>query len=295
MYSLQIIENEFLRVAVNPIGAELFSIYDKKDNMEMLWQGNSEFWGSRAPVLFPIVGGLKNNTTYYQGKPYLIPKHGIIRRNDQLELVEESSHSITYGLLAEESTLNVYPFRFLFEISFTLKSNCLIIRHKVVNKDSKVMYFSLGAHPAFNCPFKSSEDYEEYEIEFDVPEEVLVSNRLNKEGLITDKTRSVNLVNNCLPLTKNLFDDDALIFKKIKSRKVTLKNRGGGKAIVVDFKDFPHLGIWAKPNAPFVCIEPWLGYADAWDSDQLIENKEGMIRLQPKQDFFAEYGISIIS
>lgn len=294
MYSLKVIENEHLRVSVNPIGAELYSIYDKKDKMEMLWQGNSEFWGSRAPVLFPIVGGLKNNTMIYESRAYQMPKHGIVRYNDQMEIVSEKSSSVTYKLQSGDGTLKVYPFKFVFEITFELQGNSLLVKHKVGNKDHREMYFSLGGHPAFNCPFVHTDTYEDYGLKFDIDEGALVSNRLNADGLLSESTRTIELEENWLPLKKNLFDKDALIFKQINSRKVSLSRRNGGKSVVVEFKDFPYLGIWAKPGAPFVCIEPWLGYADNWNSDQLIEHKEAMICLQAEKEFSADYKISII-
>lgn len=292
MYSLHTIENEFLRVEVNPIGAELFSIFDKKDQREVLWQGNSDFWASRAPVLFPIVGALKNNTVYYEKQAYLMPKHGIIRRNDQLEIVEERTSRIKYRLTFNDYSLKVYPFKFEFEIAFLLQEQSLIIKHNVKNLDTAKMYFSIGGHPAFNCPFYASESYEDYGLEFET-EETLNSHTLTLDGLISDDTVQISTDKKWLPLTKDLFKKDALIFMNIKSKQVALKPKTGGKGVVVRFNDFRDLGIWAKPGAPFVCIEPWLGYADKWNSDQLIEHKEGMLTLNPNEEFNASYSITL--
>lgn len=292
MYSLHTIENEFLKVSVNPIGAELFSIYDKKGRKEMLWQGNSDFWGSRAPVLFPIVGGLKKNTIQYNGKDYLIPKHGIVRRNDQLELIEEKVHSITYQLKSSERSLKIYPFQFTFTIGFSINKNSLVVKHTVKNEDNTTMYFSLGGHPAFNCPFKKKHDFEDYGLTFEF-EEPLISHQLTADGLISAKMVTLTLDKNRLPLQKSLFDKDALIFTSLKSREVSLFHKNNKKKIVVRFNDFPHLGIWSKPGAPFVCIEPWLGYADKWNSNQKIEQKEGMQALAVDKNFEASYSITV--
>lgn len=292
MDPLQTIENEFLRVSVNRIGAELFSVYDKKQKTEILWQGNPNFWGSRAPVLFPIVGGLKNDTMHYQGANYSIPKHGIIRRNDQLQLIEERPYSITYQLISSEHTLKVYPFRFTFTITFTLNGNALKVEHTVKNEGDEVMYFSLGAHPAFNCPFKNRKELEQYALEFEFDEE-LNTNRLTFDGLLSDETDRIHTEGNLLRLKENLFDKDALVFKTLKSRKVSLHKKDGRSKVTVVFSDFPQLGIWSKPAAPFICIEPWIGYADKWNTNQNIEDKEGMEVLPANASFKASYSIIV--
>lgn len=292
MYDVHTIENEFLKVSVNPIGAELFSIYDKKDGKEMLWQGNSDYWGSRAPVLFPIVGGLKNNTIQYKGKDYLIPKHGIVRRNDQLELIEEKAHSISYQLKSNEGTLKLYPFRFTFIITFIIDKNILEIKHTVINEDDTTMYFSLGGHPAFNCPVNTKHNFEDYGLEFEF-EEPLISHRLTLNGLIADETEQFATEGNWLPLQNNMFDKDALIFTTLKSKQVSLFSKNSKKKITVKFPDFPYLGIWSKPGAPFICIEPWIGYADKWNTNQKIEDKEGMQSLPVNSSFFASYTIEV--
>jgi galactose mutarotase-like enzyme len=157
------------------------------------------------------------------------------------------------------------------------------VEHTIINHDTqKPMFFSLGGHPGCNCPFFENENYEDYFIEFEVPETDetwLVS----KEGLIENE--SIPFLNNSktLPLRKDLFAKDALIFKNLKSNHVSLKSKNHGIALTVDISEFEYLGLWAKPNAPFICIEPWLGISDAINTNQYFTKKEGIQRLDAKE------------
>jgi galactose mutarotase-like enzyme len=289
---LHSLQNEKLSIGVKLIGAELCSIKKIKTGTEYIWQANPKIWDSHAPNLFPIIGALKNGEFFFKNKTYQLPKHGILRNNGNIELKEKNPDSLIFNLKYSEETLKNYPFKFNFEIMFQLKEKILTVSHKMVNLDDKAMYFSVGAHPAFNAPIYKGESYEDYYLEFDRNLD-LNTWLLNEEGLISSQTRTILRDDNKIKLHGNLFDKDALIFKNIKSKKVALKSRKSGTVLFVEYNDFKDLGIWAKPAAPYVCIEPWLGYADVEGTTQDIKAKEGIMELMPSETFNASYSITI--
>jgi galactose mutarotase-like enzyme len=221
-----------------------------------------------------------------------MPKHGIVRHNENLQLEESTENSLLFSLTYSEETLKQYPFKFRFSIKFILEDKTLKVAHSVYNLDDKPMYFSLGGHPAFNAPLYKGEGYDDYYLEFDRKMD-LKSYVLNEEGLISNSTKSILQNDNVINLHKNLFDEDALIFKNISSKSVALKSKKSGLVLTVDYRDFKDLGIWAKPGAPYVCIEPWLGMADLESTDQQLKNKEGIIEIMPSEEFNASYSIRI--
>ncbi|WP_411894905.1 aldose 1-epimerase family protein [Winogradskyella sp. A2] len=288
-----LLKNHLLNVGIKRKGAELCSIKSTLNNKEFVWQADPDIWGSHAPVLFPIIGCMKNNTYFYNGLKYNMPKHGFVRHNNNVEVVEQTSDMVKFRLESSEELSKIYPFKFQFNLKYQLKENFLKVNHEVLNLDSKPMYFSLGGHPAFNCSFEKDENYNDYFLEFEALE-TSKSYLLNiSNGLLTDKTISVFSDENRINLSDTLFDNDALIFKDLKSRKVYLKHKDKGNLLSVTFKDFEYLGIWAKPKAPYVCIEPWLGIADHENTNQKIEDKEGIILLENNKSFNASYTIEI--
>lgn len=287
------IESPSLKVSLKQTGAELCSIISKKMGKEYLWQANPKIWNNHAPVLFPIIGSLKEGKYLYQDRWYEMPKHGIIRKNENMDVEELSNNSVTFVLFSDETTKERYPFDFQFRISFTLLENTLTVSHQIINIGNEDLLFSLGGHPAFNCPIHDGSNYEDYYLEFEQAEHA-VTHLLNMEkGLISNETELVLNNTNRLPLHSHLFDRDALIFKNLKSNSVSLVHKENGNVLTMEFKDFPYLGIWAKPDADFVCIEPWLGIADGVDHNQKIEEKEGIITLKTGKIFSAAYTIEI--
>ncbi|MDR9457891.1 MAG: aldose 1-epimerase family protein [Salegentibacter sp.] len=286
------IKNEFLSIAVNPVGAELSSIKNLETGIEHLWQGNPEIWASQAPNLFPVIGVLKNGEYTFEGKTYKMPKHGFVRYNKNIRLKSKTENELVFELQFSEESLKQYPFKFNFEIAFKLNGKNLEVSHQVSNLDEKTMYFSLGGHPAFNAPLSENEDYEDYYLEFDQKLD-LRSYLLNKEGLVSERTEGILDNENKIWLKKDLFENDALIFKNIPSKKVVLKSKNSGAVLSVEYSDFKNLGIWAKPNAPYVCIEPWLGIADVEGTDQNLKTKEGIEQLEPEEVYQATYVINI--
>jgi galactose mutarotase-like enzyme len=287
------LENEFLKIGVNPIGAEINSIFSKGSSIEYCWQGNPDIWGSTAPVLFPIIGCLKNERYYFEGKHYTIPKHGFIRNNKNLQFEQPSENTIAYSLKYNEESLKNYPFKFEFIIRFILIENVIHVEHEVINHSgTDEMYFSLGGHPAFKCPINEREKYEDYYLEFEKEENVNTWEVL-PSGLINSVTQPLLDSTSILNLHKNLFDNDALILKEHNSKRVSLKSKKSNNCVTVEYKDFPYLGLWAKPGADFICIEPWLGISDTHDTDQNFKTKEGILKLGVRSHYRASYSIII--
>lgn len=289
MYS---IKNQYLEVSVQKTGIELCSIKSVASGKEYMWDANPEVWGSYAPVLFPIIGSLKDNGYTYKGKEYSLPKHGMIRHNENVELIESTSDSLTFKLKYNEDTMKMYPFQFEFITKYILKGNRLVVAHEVINHGNDELLFSLGGHPGFKCPINKDEVYEDYYLEFEQIEHAPTW-VLHNDGLQSDETRPVFKNSNVIPLHANIFDDDALIFKNLKSSVVCLKSKKSDQVLKFDYTGFPYLGIWAKPNADFVCIEPWMGVTDKWNTDRKLENKEGIKTLGGNSSFKASYSIEI--
>ncbi|NIJ54267.1 aldose 1-epimerase family protein [Dyadobacter arcticus] len=286
------IANEHLKITVQETGAELCQIQSTVTGKDYLWNANPKVWASYAPVLFPVIGAIKNGFVSYKGQEYAVPRHGMVRNNANVKLVSQTNSSLTFGLKYSEETLAVYPFKFEFLITYSLEGSHVIVQHKVINHGSDEMLFSLGGHPAFKCPLHEGETYEDYYLEFEAVENDSTW-LLEKNGLVSNETRPVLEHTNVLHLNSHLFDHDALIFKHLISNQVSLRSTKSGQVITLHFEDFPYLGIWAKPNAHFICIEPWLGIADSADSDQNFENKEGILTLAPAAHFHANYTIEI--
>jgi len=285
------IENEFLKISVKQTGAELCKIQSVKTGKDFMWNADPNVWASSAPVLFPVIGAVKNGFVKYNDKDYSVPRHGIIRNNAQVELVEQNENSLTFGLKYSEETLKIYPFEFEFLITYRLDSHKIIVNHQVINHGTEEMLFSLGGHPAFKCPLHADEVYEDYYLEFEAVE--TDSTWLLEDGLVSKTTKPVLENTNVLHLHKHLFDNDALIFKHLISKTVSLRITKSPEVITMHYNDFPYLGIWAKPQANFICIEPWLGIADSTDSDQDFETKEGILKLTSGQTFEASFTIEI--
>jgi len=288
------VENHRLRIAVEDVGAELASLFVFENGREYMWQADPAIWGSHAPVLFPIIGMLKDGKTTIDGKEYRIPKHGMVRRNDQLELFYHSEDRITFRMCWSEETLKVYPYKFDFRVTYRVRNEHVIVYHEIYNVDEQPIYFGLGGHPAFKVLLRDGEVYEDYSLHFEAPE-TAARYSVMPDGTISSATRPVPWqANGVLPLTHDLFADDALVFKDLHSPSVSLVSRINGPALKVDYAGWTHLGVWAKPNGDFVCIEPWLGLADAHDSTGDFKAKEGIIELGVGETFERSYDIKIL-
>ncbi len=285
------LENDKIKIEVDTKGAQLQQLFLKENDKNYLWHGDPKYWGRRAPVLFPIVGRLKDNQYVYAGKTYQMTQHGFARDNE-FELLEKKQDSLTYVLEENEATLEKYPFKFRLEIKYTINENSLAVKYKVINKDHKDMYFSIGAHPAFYWPLRDGEEKEDYYLEFEKEEEA--EKYLLEEGLLNHQTESILDNQKILELNSEIFKDDALVFKNLKSEKVTLKSKKSEREVEMKFKNFPYLGIWSQSEeAPFICLEPWHGIADSVDSSGKLEEKEGIMSLDTGNNFESTYLIKI--
>ncbi len=279
------ISNSKLSASIKHAGAELFSIKDNQNN-EYIWEGNPDFWGKHSPVLFPIVGTLKNNTYTVAGKEYQLPRHGFAR-DMEFELIEKSENSAVFSLKSSDETLKKYPFEFELQLIYTLKENVLSLEYNIINKGREKMPFSIGAHPAIAVPG----NFEDYALQFEKEEQLKYY--LLENDLISSKTKILEKENNAVPLNYELFKNDALIFKTLDSKSLTIL-KDSKPYIKVDFPDFPSLGIWTKENAPFICIEPWLGYSDTDENTGDLYKKEGILILDETKNFTAKFNIAIL-
>ncbi len=282
-----------LEIVTSPIGAELTSI--KYNSEERLHQGESVldkegkvFWKRHAPVLFPIVGSLKNNTTYIDGKKYEMSQHGFAR-DMVFDIVNISEREHTYVLKYNENTLKMYPYKFELYISYFIEENKLTVIYKVRNLDIRPIYFGIGGHPAFIIDLKNNK----YKVEFENEENNIKFSQLDA-GLISYKNNYINnslMSNNrCIEISKDTFSHDAIIMSGLSSRKLRLYENNIEK-LEFEFGQFKYLSLWSKKNAPFLCIEPWQTTADYTDSNQDFTLKKDNIKLEVNEEYKCSYSI----
>ncbi len=278
---LHYLENDILKIAVETHGAELSSIFNKKENKEMLWQGDPAFWGRKSPVLFPVVGKYKDGKTTYNGKEYSLGQHGFAR-DSEFTLIEKTESKLAFELTSSEETLTKYPFKFRLVCSFELKNDKTIVGWQVENLDDKKIYFSIGAHPAFYCS--------KGETMLTMNGENIKYNLINSDGLYTAQKYDVE---SSFVLHDNIFDNDALIIENSGVNEISLIDNGKNY-LTVKF-DTDVFGIWspAKKNAPFVCIEPWYGRCDSEDFAGDITKREWSNSLDINEKWYKEYEIII--
>jgi len=213
---MTIIENDILKASFSTKGAQLTSLYHKPGGIEHMWQANAAVWPWHAPNLFPVVGGLINNQLKVDDKLYDMKRHGFARESEFL-LLDSDSKQAHFSLPYNDTTLQVYPYKFDFHVIYDLIDNALRVTYKVINLDHQTIYFSVGGHPAFNVPFNAGESYEDYYLEFETAEP-LIASQLSAQGFFNGETNSMPLNGKDLQLTKNLFAHDALVFKNLKDR-----------------------------------------------------------------------------
>lgn len=286
------LQNSTFQISVQELGAELNSFKNTHTHLEYIWQANPAVWSRHAPMLFPIVGKLKDNHYTYQGKEFTLPQHGFAR--DQVfNLVSQTENTLTFALTHSPATLVKYPFEFELTITYRLEANRLTIGYQVANPGHNNLYFSLGAHPGFTCPLLPDEVFSDYYLQFEQPENL--ERYLLDQGLQNGQTEPVPLENNTiLPLHYNLFEKDALVLKNIASEKISLRSKNHAHGLDFTFRGYPYLGIWTKEkDAPFICLEPWHGLADSVNSTGDLTQKEGITLLPPAGIFACEYTIAV--
>lgn len=285
------ISNQSLTVQISAAGAELQSIVSKENSLEYIWSADPAFWSKKSPVLFPIVGGLKNGSYQHQGISYQLGRHGFAR--DRVFTVRShSTDTIRFSLVSDETTKEVYPFDFVFSIEYSLIGNRLSVKYIVENIGDETLLFSVGAHPAFKVPLVDGTTYEDYQLVFSTKETVGIY-PLSSEGLIEKYTEPILHNSNSIPLTKELFAKDALVFKDLKSNFIGILNNKNKHGLKLHYTDFPFMGIWAAKNADFVCIEPWCGIADSVDASGELAEKEGINQLAPSKSFERTWTVEV--
>ena len=284
-----------LAIEVTKTGAELASLVDRSTGREYMWQADPEVWGSHAPVLFPIIGVLEGGTMRFDGRQYRIPKHGMVRHNDELEIYQRLEDRLTLRLCWSEKTLERYPFKFEFRITYRIRNEHLIVYHEIINADDRPIHFCLGGHPAFRVPFFDGDTYADNFLRFEHPEDS-GSYTVTEAGTLTHDKRPVPWAEGgtVLPLTHELFSNDALVFNDLDTRSIILESRRHGPWLKVDFAGWTHLGIWAKPQGDFVCIEPWMGMSDFTGFDGDFEEKEGMVTLGVNETYEMSYDVKVL-
>ena len=291
---LHTLQNEKLIVDIDSLGGELMSIRTKADNAEYLWQGNPEYWANRAFHLFPICGRLFEGKYTYQGVTYEMKIHGFLRETE-LTVEEKSETAILFSMTDSQETRAQYPFGFKIYVGYRLEGNTIAVDFKVVNTDTKDLIFTLGGHPGFCVPLEEGLAFDDYYIEFGnacKPNEL----EFSEACLITGGTHPFALEDDIrLPIHHDLFSFDA-IFLQDMDTSVTLKSDKGTKSVTVSWKeDTKYLGLWHKPrsDAPYICLEPWLGIPayDAKTDD--LETKRDMIHLAPAGTYESGFAITI--
>ena len=286
------IRNESLTLEIDAHEAEMKSLIDNCSGQEYLWCGDAEYWGRTSPVLFPLVGNYREKQSCFDGKWYSLSQHGFARDMD-FELVSEKGDEIWFALEDSPETLEKYPFGFRLELGYRLQGRAVEVLWKVTNKNDREMYFSIGGHPAFNCPLREGEKQTDYRIGFDTCEP-LTASVLDENGTVSERTKVLELTDGMLQITDSLFDEDALIVEHDQAHKVALYTPEGEKYLEVKF-EAPLFGIWspAGKHAPFVCIEPWYGRSDRADFGQKLEEREWGNVLKAGEIFTAAYQICV--
>lgn len=291
--TLQITENQDMQflikhnknsAIISSQGAELVAFYKNETNY--IWTVNDLYWNKTSPVLFPVVGKLQNDTYTINNKQYNLPRHGFAR-DYEFNLIEKKENSLVLSLTQNEETINWFPFNFELQIVYTLSDDKLEISYLIKNNSDVKMPFSIGAHPAIAI----NEDFTKYSIEFENYQK-LTNHNLNDQ-LFDGTTNEILLNQQQLPLSYSLFENDAIVLKNFECRNLIIfENRI--PYLKFNLGNFPDLGIWTKQNAPFLCIEPWFGYADSNNTSGDFLKKEGIQILEPNKIFKSYFSIEIL-
>lgn len=288
---MQKIENEFLRVIINDTGAELWELWNKASGEQLIWEGLPEIWGRHAPILFPFVGKNVGDAFRYKNRNYLMGQHGFAR-DLSFRVVQKEEDYVTHELCSNEETKKCYPFEFCLRVTHRLEGKKLFIDWEVKNLGKESMYFKIGGHPGFSLPEMKEE--KEYKLCFP-KKETLSYILLDSESklVLPEKGYTISLEEGCFPIGKHLFDKDALIFDDGQIEEVSVLRPDGSKYVTLFCKGFESFGIWAKPGAPYVCLEPWDGRCDDLGCTQELEKKPGLRCIEPEENYKKGYYIEV--
>jgi galactose mutarotase-like enzyme len=284
------LRHEGMEAAIHPLGAELRQLRSTITGMDYLWSGDPVWWGKFSPVLFPIVGTLRGNHYQFRGTTYTLPRHGFAREK-MFRAEQISETEALFTLEDDESTRVVYPLRFILQLRYKMADGRLTVTYSVFNPGDGPLYFSLGAHPAFRVPLRDGLSYEDYKLKFSRPE--TTGRWPLQEGLIMDASVPFLESQTDILLTTDTFARDAIVLKNLTSEYIELSSDRDEHGLRFGIKGWPHLGLWAAPGAPFVCIEPWQGHADTVSHDGEFSRKPGIVALGPGDDWTNSWWVEL--
>ncbi len=290
----QKIQSESASAEICSLGAELTSLSDK-EGTQYLWQGDPAFWAGQSPILFPIVGSIRDKKAIVGGnKTCNMERHGVVRKQE-FRLIDSTADSATFSVVSNAETKERFPYDFELQMKYSLKGKTLTISFTVINKDSEPLPFFVGGHPAFRCPLLEGESFEDYVVEFDQKEYANCPRPL-KNGLVDMEHRTLILNNSkTFPLDRTWFSYDCQIFDQLKSRSAKLYNPASGRGVKVDFAGFDYLVVWSSKNGgDFVAVEPWTGLSTCNDEDDIFENKRGVKILAPNASKTLSYDVTLL-
>ena len=287
------LSNQYLTVNLHPKGAEIISIVGNQDHINYMWKRDACQWANSAPILFPIVGAIKNDTCRIDGKEYHMTQHGFARHNE-FEIKNQSQTEVTFTLVSNDEIIKQYPFLFELNVTYKLVENTLTCLINVKNKDHQTIYFQVGGHPAFACPFMENESSNDYYVEF-------AEYETRNQKVIDVAKRGMSHVQ--LPffdhekrffVRQQLFNNDAIVIKDFKSENISIKSLNHQKSIVFHMQGFDHVGLWtAKHVGGLLAIEPWVGHADYVDFDGEFKEKESCVALDTDKEFNVQIAVEI--
>ena len=290
--------NGILTVECSSFGGQLTSIKND-EGLEYLWQGDPTYWGGQAPILFPICGSLRDDqasVTLHNGKEGHIqmPRHGIVRKKE-FTVLPKSEHKIAFRYESNKSSLEAFPFHFVLEVAYTLEEDSILVEQTVYNPaPDQVLPYFIGGHPGFNCPLVEPLQFEDYYLQFDQDHRTTTPKVYPETGLLdTNNRKPLSLPHGQLPLSHDLFAIDAIVFDRLRSRRVSLLSKKDSHGVRLDFHDFPHLLAWSSANrGPFIALEPWSGLSTTLSENNQFENKANLRRIPPGQKDKTSYRIT---
>lgn len=277
-----------LEAEISPRGAELTRLRHR--GRDLLWHGDPSAWASRSPILFPVVGRVRDDRVLVGGRAYTMPQHGIVRRR-MFAVVEASARSCRLRLVADEETRASYPFAFALELAYRLEGDALVISARVENTGPEPLPASFGFHPGFRWPLDQARPKRDHALWIEAPAPLRVA-RLATDGLLGPDGPPLALIEGRLDLDEELFEDGALVMRGAQAARIAFGPRdGGGPRVSVSPQNLPDLAIWMRPGADFLCIEPWRGHADPVDFRGELVEKPGSFRLSPCEAM--RFGVAI--
>lgn len=288
-YSLK---NNLMEIRMESLGAELTGMKDQETGTEYIWQKDPKFWAKSSPILFPFVGALKDDRYFYEGKEYnLSLKHGFAR-DYEFQVSDQGDGYLEFLFASNDETRKVYPFDFKLYVKYIIKDKKLRIEYKIENTGKKEMYFSLGAHPAFNIPVGNGMEFSDYYLEFEKAEtgEVKTFNGT----LISSQKKIKAFEGKRINLNINTFENDALIIENPNSKVVYLKNNKNSRGIKFGYEGFKYIAFWNKPGAEYVCLEPWNGISDFDNASGNLKEKAGIEKIEKDETYHKALDITIL-